>query len=66
MKKTIDNSRANSYYRDIEYKMSKLMASELLKSRKGSDQNMPPQKFLCMVVNEQFGIKGNCVRVVVE
>lgn len=64
--KNKDNTNSNSWYRDIEYKMPKLMASELLKTRKGLEQNMPPQKFLCMVVNEQFGIKGNCVRVVVE
>jgi len=64
--KNKDNTNSNSWYGDIEYKMSKLMASELLKTRKGLEQNIPPQKFLCMVVNEQFGIKGNCVKVVVE
>jgi hypothetical protein len=59
-----DYTYGNAYYCDIEYKMSKLMASELLKTRKGAEQNMRPQQFLCKIVNEQFGVKGNCVRVI--
>jgi signal recognition particle GTPase len=48
---------------DVEYEMSKEMAKQILATRKGTDQNMHPQEFLCKVVNEEFGIKGNCVRV---
>ena len=48
---------------DIEYEMNKEMAKQILATRKGVDQNVPPQEFLCRVVNEEFGIKGNCVRV---
>ena len=48
---------------DVEYEMTKEMAKQILATRKGAEQNMPPQKFLCQVVNEEFGIKGNCVRV---
>lgn len=47
----------------IEYEMSKEMAKQILATRKGAEQNMPPQKFLCQVVNEEFGLKGNCTRV---
>jgi len=47
----------------IEYEMSKEMAKALLATRKGADANLPPQKFLCQVVNAEFGVKGNCVRV---
>lgn len=51
------------YEGGIEYEMSKLMAKELLNARKGGEQNMTPQAFLCKVVNEEFGLKGNCTRV---
>lgn len=51
------------YEGDIEYEMTKEMAKQILATRKGADQNVPPQKFLCQVVNEEFGVKGNCVRV---
>lgn len=47
----------------IEYEMSKELAKQILATRKGSDQNMNPQEFLCRVVNEEFGLKGNCTRV---
>lgn len=47
----------------IEYEMSKEMAKQILATRKGAEQNMLPQKFLCQVVNEEFGLKGNCTRV---
>lgn len=47
----------------IEYEMSKEMAKQILATRKGADQNMSSQKFLCQVVNEEFGLKGNCTRV---
>ncbi len=47
----------------IEYEMSKEMAKQILATRKGTDQNCNPQEFLCRVVNEEFGIKGNCVHV---
>ena len=54
---------AKPFEGDIEYEMSKDMAKALLATRKGTEQNMPPQKFLCDVVNTEFGVKGNCVRV---
>lgn len=50
-------------YNNIEYRMTKTLAREILKARKGADQNMHPQKYLCQYVNNNFGIKGNCVLV---
>lgn len=55
---------AKPYEGNIEYEMSKEMAKMLLSTRKGADQNMQPQAFLCKVVNEEFGIKGHCARVI--
>ena len=52
-----------SYEGGIEYEMTKEMAKQILATRKGADQNMSSQKFLCQVVNEEFGLKGNCTRV---
>jgi len=54
---------AKSFYNEIEYEMPKELAKQILATRKGTDQNMHPQTFLCKVVNEEFGIKGNCVKV---
>ena len=51
------------YEEGIEYEMSKELAKQILATRKGTDQNMHPQEFLCKVVNEEFGLKGNCTRV---
>lgn len=50
-------------YREIEYKMTPEMAKEILKTRKGVEQNMHPQAFLCKYVNEELGVRGNCVKV---
>lgn len=54
---------AKPFEGDIEYEMTKEMAKQILATRKGGEQNIPPQKFLCQVVNEEFGIKGNCTHV---
>lgn len=48
----------------IEYEMSKEYARELLKTRKGQELNIPPQKFLCDYVDSTFGLKGKCVHVI--
>jgi len=47
----------------FEYKMSTRLYDEYLKSRKGEDKKLPPQEFLCKVVNQEYGIKGTCVKV---
>ncbi len=54
---------AKPSYGEIEYEMSKEMAKEILATRKGAERNMHPQEFLKKIVNEEFGIKGNCVKV---
>lgn len=48
---------------EFEYKMSKELGNSLLKDRKGADKNKHPQEYLCQIVNEQFGIKGTCTKV---
>lgn len=47
----------------IEYKMSKVMADNILKEHKN---NSDPQTLLCNYVNTQLGLKGHCVKVHVE
>lgn len=49
----------------IEYKMPKNMASSYLKTRKGDDSKLRPQDYLCKVVNEEFGLKNHCSRVII-
>ena len=60
----IKTVKANTAYREFEYEMSKEMAKQILATRKGAEQNMPPQEFLIQVVNDEFGIRGHCVRVI--
>ena len=55
---------AKPFEGEIEYEMTKQMAKEILATRKGAEQNMPPQAFLCKVVNEDFRLKGYCTRVI--
>lgn len=45
----------------IEYKMPRLMAEEILKGKTSN-----PQEVLCNYVNENCGLKGYCVRVLVD
>lgn len=47
-----------------KYKMSKVMAKDLLSNRKGEEAKMHPQDFLCKVVNEEYGLKGTCIEVI--
>ena len=47
----------------IEYKMSKLMAEDILRD---ADKSLTPQEALCEFVNTQMGLKGFCVKVFVE
>lgn len=48
----------------IEYKMPKAKADTLLKDRSGTDARMHPQAYLCKVVNESYGLKGYCTKVI--
>lgn len=41
----------------FEYNMTKEMAMELLKNRKGDEKKKDNQEYLVKVVNEQFGLR---------
>ena len=47
----------------IEYKMSKVMADEIIKASKSKKT---PQEILCNYVNSECGLKGFCVKVLVD
>lgn len=50
----------------VEYKMPYELAEQLLKKRKGiaGVNKMTPNEYLCYVVNEEYGIRGTCVKVI--
>lgn len=53
------------FYSEVSYTMSEGVAKDLLAQRKGDEKKMQPQAYLCHIVNEQFGIKGHCVKVII-
>lgn len=62
--KNTKRTNLNQYLDAIEYKMPDKMAREILKERTGNEFKMNPQDYLCQVVNELFGLKGHCVKVI--
>ena len=48
---------------EFEYNMSEQLAKEIFATRKNGEKNMHPQVFLCKIVNETFGLRGQCVSV---
>lgn len=46
----------------IEYKMPEKMAQAYLKQAKGKVPNV--NKYLCDIVNEEFGLRGYCTKVI--
>lgn len=48
----------------IEYKMPRLLTEEIIKTYKGNRKD--PQYVLCQYVNENCGLKGYCVKVLVD
>jgi hypothetical protein len=52
----------------VEYKMGKTMADEILKAAKSKSGKLPkpPLDILCDYVNTQMGLKGYCVKVLVD
>lgn len=56
------NKFAQKGYRDIEYRMSKELADMLLKTKKGGN-GLTNQEYLCKYVNEECGVRGNCILV---
>lgn len=52
----------------VEYKMSEAMALNYLQSAKIKDgpETIRGQAYLCKIVNEEFGLKGYCNRVLIN
>ena len=52
----------------IEYKMGKQMAEQILNDAKGKNGKLPKpaQEILCDYVNRESGLKGFCVKVLVD
>ena len=52
----------------IEYKMSKMMAEQVLTDAKSKSGKLPKpvQEILCNYVNRECGLKGFCVKVLVD
>lgn len=52
----------------IEYKMGKVMAEQILNDAKGKGGKLPKpaQEILCDYVNRECGLKGYCVKVLVD
>ena len=48
----------------IEYKMPEAMAEAYLNERTVEEKKMRPNDFLCKIVNEEFGLKSYCTRVI--
>jgi hypothetical protein len=51
-------------YGGVEYTMSAALAQHILKTHKGPKKNK--QETLCNYVDEQFGLKGKCVKVLID
>lgn len=50
--------------RGIEYKMPKEMANMYIRTAKSDYAKKHTTEYLCKIVNEEFGIKGDCVNVI--
>ena len=48
----------------VEYTMTSALANHIMKTHKGPKKNK--QEVLCAYANEQFGLKGKCVKVLIE
>ena len=48
---------------DFEYKMPKAMADAILKTE---NSRKPIQEILCDHVNKLFGLKGTCIKVIID
>lgn len=48
-----------------EYQMSKDYANSILRLKKKDKSKKDPQPYLCDFVNQQMGLRGTCVKVVI-
>ena len=49
---------------NIEYKMPEQMAKDYYKKRGDNNAKMTMNEYLCKVVNEEYGLKGKCTKVI--
>lgn len=49
---------------NIEYTISAALAQHIMKTHKGPKKNK--QEILCGYVNSQLGLKGNCIKVLID
>lgn len=49
---------------NIEYKMPEQMAKDYYKKRGDNSAKMTMNEYLCKVVNEEYGLKGKCTKVI--
>ena len=49
------------------YKMSQVCYDRILKTRRGeSEKRMEPNKFVCLYVNQIYGLKQEVTQIIVE
>ena len=51
---------------NFEYQMDKKMFDTIVKARKGEDKKKNPFKYVVDYINQSFGIKGNCSKVILK
>lgn len=51
----------------LSYKMSRTCYDKILKTRKGeTEKKMEPNKFVCLYVNQTYGLKQKVTQIIVE
>ena len=58
--------KISDFKRPIEYKMCEATAEAILNGRRKAEMKMRPQDYLRNYVNEQYGLRGYCVNVVIN
>lgn len=49
------------------YKMSQICYDRILKTRRGeSEKRMDPNKFVCLYINQTYGLKQEVTQIIVE
>lgn len=51
---------------EIAYRMPAGVAKAYLKNRHGDETKMNNQAYLCKIVDQDYGLKGNCVKVIID
>lgn len=51
---------------EITYRMPAGVAKAYLKNRHGDETKMNTQIYLCKMVDQDYGLKGNCVKVIID